>query len=70
MKGKIFMYTNLEELPATFGVADLANILNISRNKAYDIIKDDNFPKYYIGRKIIISKKHFLLWMDKKFSNQ
>lgn len=62
------MYKNLDELPVTFGVTELANVLNISRNKAYDIIKEDSFPKHYIGRKIIISKKHFLLWMDKNFN--
>lgn len=62
------MYRNLDELPITFGVSELAEVLNISRNKAYDIIKDNSFPKHYIGRKIIISKKHFLIWMDKNFS--
>lgn len=62
------MYKNLDELPITFGVSELAEVLNISRNKAYDIIKDNSFPKHYIGRKIIISKKHFLIWMDKNFS--
>ena len=62
------MYKNYDELPVTFGVTELAKILNISRNKAYEIIKEESFPKYYIGRKIIISKKHFLLWMDKNFN--
>ena len=47
------MYRNLDELPITFGVSELAEVLNISRNKAYDIIKDDSFPKHYIGRKSI-----------------
>ena len=40
------MYRNLDELPITFGVSELAEVLNISRNKAYDIIKDDSFPKH------------------------
>lgn len=62
------MYKNYDELPVTFGVTELAEILNISRNKAYEIIKEESFPKHYIGRKIIISKKHFLLWMDKNFN--
>ena len=61
------MYRNLDELPITFGVSELAEVLNISRNKAYDIIKDDSFPKHYIGRKIIISKKIFFICLYKNF---
>ena len=64
------MYKNLDELPITFGVSELAEVLNISRNKAYDIIKDNSFPKHYSERNIIISKEHCHIWMDKNFSKR
>ena len=50
------MYKNIDELPITFGPAELASILGISRNKAYELVNRADFPKYRVGRKIIISK--------------
>ena len=54
------MYKNIDELPITFGPSELSTILGISRNKAYELVNRSDFPKYRMGRKIIISKKHFL----------
>lgn len=51
------MYKNMDELPITFGPNRLATILGISRNKAYELANRPDFPKYRVGRKIIISKK-------------
>lgn len=61
------MYKNLEDLPATFGVNELMKVLCLSRNKIYELVKTEGFPKLIIGKKIIISKKHFILWMEKNF---
>ncbi len=63
------MYKNIEDLPVTFGPNQLCDILGISRNKAYELVNRPDFPKYRIGRKIIISKKHFLKWVDTHFSD-
>lgn len=62
-------YKNLDELPVTFGPAELSTILGISRNKAYELVNRIDFPKYRVGKKIIISKKHFLVWMDTQFGD-
>lgn len=61
------MYNNIDDLPITFGPAQLAEILGISRNKAYELVNRADFPKYQMGKKIIISKKHFIKWMDAHF---
>ena len=63
------MYKSLDDLPITFGPAELSAILGISRNKAYEIANRIDFPKYRVGKKIIISKKHFIAWMDTQFSD-
>lgn len=63
------MYKSLDDLPITFGPAELSAILGISRNKAYEIANQIDFPKYRVGKKIIISKKHFIAWMDTQFSD-
>ena len=61
------MYKNLDDLPITFGPAELSTILGISRNKAYELANRTDFPKYRVGKKIIISKKYFITWMDAHF---
>lgn len=63
------MYKSLDEIPVTFGPAELASILGISRNKAYELTNRPGFPKYRLGKKIIISKKHFIEWMDEQFGD-
>ena len=63
------MDKSLDEIPVTFGPAELASILGISRNKAYELTNRPGFPKYRLGKKIIISKKHFIEWMDEQFGD-
>ena len=48
------MYKNIDEIPITFGPAELTAILGISRNKAYELVNRADFPKYRMGKKIII----------------
>jgi len=59
-------YALLEDIPITFGPLELARILGISRNKAYDLAKSPDFPKIHLGRRIVISKKHFMNWLDEQ----
>lgn len=61
-------YKSVDDLPITFGPSELSVILGISRNKAYEIANRADFPTYRIGKKIIISKKHFITWMDEQFA--
>ena len=63
------MYKSIDDLPITFGPIELSTILGISRNKAYELANRIDFPTYRVGKKIIISKKHFIAWMDTQFSN-
>jgi len=49
---------------------ELAGIMGISRNKAYDLANAPDFPKMRIGRRIVISKKHFVAWLDEKMQAQ
>ncbi len=63
------VYKSMDDLPITFGPTELSSILGISRNKAYELANQKDFPKYRVGKKIIISKKHFIVWMDTQFGN-
>ena len=56
--------TKFEEIPVIFDVKTLSRILNISATTAYKITKDESFPSFRVGRKILINKAEFLLWLD------
>ena len=49
------MFKSKEELPMFLTVMDVANLLGISRASAYELVREDNFPKLKIvqGRTII-----------------
>lgn len=46
-----------------FTVLEMANFLNISRSKAYEIIKEKTFPCIKIGKCIRINKKELINWL-------
>lgn len=48
----------------TYTVPEVAKMLGIGRNKAYDMIKDAHFKVIRIGNSIRISKKSFDDWLD------
>ena len=61
------IYKNKEELPMFLTVMDVANLLGISRASAYELVREDNFPKLKIvqGRTIIPRDKLFE-WLDEQ----
>lgn len=59
------MYTTINPDKRTYTVLEVAEILNIGKNKAYTLIKDANFKVVRIGNSIRISKKSFDDWLDK-----
>ncbi|MGL4549084.1 helix-turn-helix domain-containing protein [Eubacterium aggregans] len=51
---------------ACFSVPEVAKELGISTPKAYDVVKAPNFPKIYIGSRIIIPKEEFSKWLARE----
>lgn len=45
-------------------VPEMAKILKISRSKAYDLIKEKDFPIIKIGKCIRISQKRLFSWLN------
>ena len=45
-------------------VKEMADLLKISRSKAYEIIKDKTFPLIKIGKCIRINKKELFKWLN------
>ena len=63
MRTKKKEYQSYDELPATLGVPDVADVLRISRAGAYDLVKTPGFPALHIGTRILIPKEAFLAWI-------
>ncbi|MDO5411529.1 MAG: helix-turn-helix domain-containing protein [Lachnospiraceae bacterium] len=48
----------------TYKVEDIAEILNIGRTSAYNLVKEGHFKIVRIGNAIRVSKKSFDEWLD------
>lgn len=55
---------NLDELPLSLTVTDIAKVLGISKQNAYMLCNSDNFPSVRVGRRIITPKLAFIKWME------
>ena len=59
------MYKSKEELPMFLTVMDVANLLGISRASAYELVREDNFPKLKIVQgRTIIPRDRLIEWLD------
>ena len=61
------IYKNKNELPMFLTVMDVANLLGISRASAYELVKEENFPKLKIVQgRTIIPRDRLLEWLDEQ----
>ena len=61
------MYKSKEELPMFLTMMDVANLLGISRASAYELVREDNFPKLKIVQgRTIIPRDRLLEWLDEQ----
>ena len=58
------MNTNIESLPLLLTVSDLASILRIGRNAAYQFVKGGNIQSIRVGRKIRIPREALVQLME------
>ena len=61
------MFKSEDELPMFLTVMDVANLLVISRASAYELVREDNFPKLKIVQgRTIIPRDRLLEWLDEQ----
>ena len=61
------IYKTREELPMYLTVMDVADLLGISRASAYELVREQNFPKLKIVTgSIIIPRDRLLEWLDEQ----
>ena len=63
-------YHSLEELPLMMNIADVATVLGISRAGAYKLAHSADFPTVQIGKRIVVSRKKFIGWLNRQCEEQ
>lgn len=43
---------------------DVAKILRISRNKAYEVVRSKGFPSFKIGKQYRVDREKFYAWLE------
>ena len=57
-------FRKVEELPLVLTPMDIAAVLGISRNTAYEGIHSKCFPAFRVGKQYRVSRERFLTWLD------
>ena len=61
------IYKEKSEMPMFLTVMDVANLLGISRASAYELVREENFPKLKIVQgRTIIPRDRLLEWLDEQ----
>lgn len=57
-------HRRIEDLPLVLTPMDIAAVLNISRNTAYEVIHSAGFPLFRVGKQYRVSRERFMAWLN------
>lgn len=52
--------------PAVYNVPQIAALMDINLQRAYEIVKTPGFPSIRIGKRIVIPKAAFERWLERQ----
>lgn len=58
-----------EELPATLSAKDISKYLGISKANSYNLMDRKGFPTLKIGKRKLVPKDKFLIWISSNSNN-
>ena len=56
--------TELQHMPMTLTVDEVAEVLRIGRTTAYTLARQRDFPTIRVGRRIVIPRDAFARWIE------
>lgn len=54
----------MENLMVVYSVAQVSEILGISRSRSYELFNQEDFPSFYFGKLHRITKEAFNNWIN------
>lgn len=67
MKGGMLMQSSFkatEDLPAVLSAKDISRYLGISKANSYQLMDSKGFPILRIGKRKLVPKDKFLIWIN------
>lgn len=55
---------HMTNLPFVLTPMDVARVMSISRNKAYEVVHSKDFPSFKVGKQYRVSRDKFLSWLS------
>ena len=56
--------TSYDQLPIMLNANAVSQTLGISRAGAYELMHSEGFPTLRIGKRMMVSKEHFIQWIE------
>ena len=58
------MYKSYEELPLYLNADMVAKVLGVSRASCYELMREDGFPSFRVGKRVLVEKSKFRNWVE------
>ena len=63
-------FTSIKDKPETLTANDLMEIFPLSRSGVYELLRDPDFPKLHLGRRIIIPRDTLIDWLNNRLRTE
>ena len=57
-------YTSYDELPLALSADEIAQVLGISRSRAYELLHSKGFPTLKLNKRLVVMKDKLLVWIE------
>ena len=64
LEDKLASFKTNEELPATLSATDISKYLGISKANSYQLMNRSDFPTLKLGKRKLVPKDKFLIWVN------
>ena len=56
------------DLPLVLAPVEVAKVLRVSKNKAYEIVRSEGFPAFKVGKQYRVRRDRLFDWMDENWA--
>ena len=59
-------YQSYDELPLFLNAKMVADALGVSPSSGYELMREEGFPAFKIGSRVVVPKEKFIAWVERK----